>query len=215
MYKKLLEEHKSIFITLFLAVFLMSGFYYYTHQDQITKNRQLSSISSVPAILVADDKLLILDPITKSVNCQINESLPDHGCTPGAIFKNASKEIICVPGYTKTVRSVSASIKKRVYAQYNIAYPAVFGSYELDHLIPLELGGSNDQANLFPEAANPAPGFKEKDLVENYLHNEVCAGHIYLSVAQEKITSNWLSVYESLTPDQIKALKQQYQSWTH
>src|SRR6185369_8516238 len=116
------------------------------------------------------DAPLQLDPMTKSSDCHVDGSLPDHACSPGAVFDTATREIICVAGYTKTVRSVSTSVKKKIYAEYGITYPVPFGSYEVDHLIPLELGGSNDKANLFPEAADPAPGFKEKDLVENYLH---------------------------------------------
>ena len=30
-------------------------------------------------------------------------------------------------------------------------------AYEVDHLISLELGGSNEVANLWPEAATPKP----------------------------------------------------------
>jgi quercetin dioxygenase-like cupin family protein len=64
-----------------------------------------------------------------------------------------------------------------VYAEYGIAERSL-GDYEVDHLVPLELGGSNDVANLWPEAAAPPPGFHEKDLVENSLHDRVCAGSI-------------------------------------
>ena len=49
------------------------------------------------------------------------------------------------------------------------------GQYEVDHLVSLELGGSNDIANLWPELASPKPGFHEKDKVENYLHAQVCS----------------------------------------
>ncbi len=90
-----------------------------------------------------------------------------------------------------------------------------FGTYEVDHFIPLALGGSNDIGNLFPEAAEPKPGFKEKDVVEVYLHDEVCAGHVALSVAQEQIATDWLRVYENLSPDIIKLIKQKYSSWAN
>jgi len=63
--------------------------------------------------------------------------------------------------------------------------------------VSLELGGSNDIANLWPEAAVPKPGFHEKDKVENYLHNQVCNGSITLKQAQIEIATNWLNVYHS------------------
>jgi hypothetical protein len=84
------------------------------------------------------------------------------------------------------------------------------GAYELDHLIPLELGGNNDPANLFPEAASPQPGFHEKDLVENYLNHEVCAGEMPLSFAQEQIASDWLTVYDTLTLAQLQELRSEF-----
>ncbi|MDE2185122.1 MAG: HNH endonuclease, partial [Alphaproteobacteria bacterium] len=83
-------------------------------------------------------------------------------------------------------------------------------AYEVDHLIPLELGGANDIANLFPEAAKPTPGFHEKDLVENYLHQKVCDGEVALAYAQQQIATNWLVVWRSLTSAEIAALKAQY-----
>jgi hypothetical protein len=72
------------------------------------------------------------------------------------------------------------------------------GEYEVDHLVSLELGGSNDLSNLWPEAAEPKPGFHEKDKVENYLHDQVCSGALSLEEAQTTIATNWLSVLPQL-----------------
>ncbi len=144
---------------------------------------------------------------TKYIDCAVNGALPDPDCTPGDIFSDAGTSTICVSGYTKTVRDVPLNLKK-------ISYPQPTGSYEADHLIPLELGGSNDIANLFPEAGDPKPGFKEKDLVENYLHNEVCKGLIPLDIAQKQIAIDWLSVYLSLSGEEITFLKNQYKNWS-
>ena len=166
-------------------------------------------------LLATAGQTFSIDNRIKIQDCKVNGPLPDHLCTPGAIFPNATSGVICVSGYTKIVRSVSTSLRKKVYQEYNIAYPPPTGSYEVDHLIPLELGGSNDIANLFPESALPTPGFKEKDLVENYLHNEVCARRIDLSSAQKQIANNWLAVYQILTPKQISDLKSQYISWAN
>ena len=66
----------------------------------------------------------------------------------------------------------------------------------MDHFIPLELGGSNDIANLWPEPATPTPGFHEKDKVEIALHNEVCKAHtMTLEEAQRVIATDWLKYY--------------------
>ncbi|HSX24360.1 MAG TPA: hypothetical protein VLG69_00110 [Candidatus Andersenbacteria bacterium] len=198
-------------VTIFLLCMFIYGFYIQNH----SRTSSLSTVSdTVQNILVhANTSLIIASPVPKQ-HCVLNGPLPDHECTPGAIFPDANKDVICVQGYTKKVRSVSASTKKSIYIAYGIVYPQPTGSYEADHLIPLELGGSNEVANLFPEAGSPTPGFHEKDLVENYLHQEVCAGRIDVSAAQKQIANDWLAVYNQLTPEQIKELRSQYASWT-
>jgi hypothetical protein len=134
---------------------------------------------------------------TKTAGCTQQNGMPDPSCTPGAIFQNVTVSQICTKGYSSSVRNVSITTKNDVYAEYGI-YTHTTGQYEVDHLISLELGGSNDIANLWPEAANPTPGFHEKDLVENYLHAMVCAGKISLPTAQDEIAHNWLKVYQSV-----------------
>jgi hypothetical protein len=173
-----------------------------------------ASESRVAALLAANTGPLVLPAAQKTFGCTVNGALPDPSCTPGAIFPDATPSEICVPGYTKQVRSVSGKLKRHVYAAYSIAYPQPTGTYELDHLIPLALGGSNDATNLFPEARDPAPGFKEKDVVELYLHEEMCAGHIPLAAAQAQIAKNWVAVYQALDPSDILKLKAKFRSWS-
>ncbi len=134
---------------------------------------------------------------TKTSGCKANGALPDSACTPGAIFADATKDKICVSGYASSVRNVPTSEKDAVYAEYGITSHYT-GEYEVDHLVSLELGGSNDIANLWPEAASPTPGFHQKDQVENYLHDQVCSGKIALTEAQNEIATNWLQVYQRM-----------------
>lgn len=130
---------------------------------------------------------------TKTINCMADQALPDPACTPGA-FLTTSTAIICVPGYTKTVRNVSFKVKKQVFVEYGIPY-SKHSNYEVDHLISLELGGSNDVANLFPESYNLKYGAKIKDTFENYLHVQICKGKMTLDEAQAEISSDWLKYY--------------------
>lgn len=124
------------------------------------------------------------------VHCHAQAGLPDSSCTTGAVFANVSTAQICKAGYAQSVRNVSQAEKNQVYAEYGITkHPT--GSYEVDHLISLELGGSNDLKNLWPEAAAPKPGFHEKDGVEDFLHDQVCSGEMPLKQAQTAIASNW------------------------
>jgi hypothetical protein len=106
------------------------------------------------------------------------------------VFTGVSVSRICTPGYSRSVRNVPESLKRAVYAEYGIFHHAR-GSYEVDHLVPLEVGGSNDIANLWPEAS---PGYHAKDRIENSLHDAVCAGSVSLRAAQLQIARDWRRV---------------------
>jgi hypothetical protein len=202
-----LQRITLIFLAMALAV--LSFLYFPRQRAEQVKTRRLAQVLS------ARDKKFSLDPRTKYADCKISGSLPDHDCTPGDVFSSATIDTICVSGYTKTVRNVSENLKKSLYAAYGIPYPQPRGSFELDHLIPLALGGNNEAANLFPEAAEPTPGFKEKDVVEVFLQQEVCAGRAALAAAQEQIANNWLEVYDNMSPEDIQRIKSQYRSWSN
>ncbi len=193
---------------------LLTGIFWYTRTELAGPTSAPRDSQLTAALTNAAGLPLQLGSRTKTGACQAQGPLPDPDCTPGAVFADATPSEICVAGYTKTVRSVSTSMRKKVYQEYGVSYPQARGMYEVDHLIPLELGGSNDIANLFLEAAKPAPGFPEKDLVENYLNHEVCAGRVSLIGAQGQIAQDWLAVYQGLTPDQIAALRQEYANWS-
>ena len=61
-----------------------------------------------------------------------------------------------VPGYAKKVRAVPAWLKRQAYAEYGITEYRT-GDYEVDHLIPLSLGGSNSIRNLWPQSTKTSP----------------------------------------------------------
>ena len=63
---------------------------------------------------------------------------------------------------------------------------------EIDHIVPLDLGGWNAIANLYPERA---PGYHAKDRLEDRLHALVCAHRMLLRVAQRGIATNWIGFY--------------------
>lgn len=134
---------------------------------------------------------------TKTSGCVAQGGLQDPACTPGDILPTVTKQQVCTSGYATSVRNVPESEKNQVYAEYGIAHHTT-GEYEVDHLVSLELGGSNAISNLWPEAASPTPGFHQKDMVENFLNSQVCSGAITLQQAQIEIATNWLTVYNQM-----------------
>jgi 5-methylcytosine-specific restriction endonuclease McrA len=136
-----------------------------------------------------------LGPVTRRSGCHVRGPLPDAGCTPGTRFSRVTKARVCRSGYSQSVRSVPKSTKDAVYRAYGMSRHFDGRSGEVDHLVSLELGGTNARSNLFPEAATPRPGSHEKDKLENRLHAEVCSGRITLRRAQHLIATDWLAAY--------------------
>src|SRR5262245_44237392 len=106
---------------------------------------------------------------------QTTPILPDPTLTPGDTF-DVTVQDVCVPGYAKKVRAVPAWLKRQAYAEYGITEYKT-GDYEVDHLIPLSLGGSNSIRNRWPQSTKTSPwNSYVKDAFERKLHQLVAAG---------------------------------------
>ena len=128
--------------------------------------------------------------------------LPDHGKTPGLADPLLTMDKLCAKGFsTKTIRNVSEAEKKQVYASYGMNQKTKPCPCEVDHLISLELGGQNDQRNLWPQSYNTKPwNAHVKDKLENRLHKLVCAGTVPLAIAQHEIATDWIAAYRKWMP---------------
>jgi len=120
---------------------------------------------------------------------------PDVTLTPGVVDPNATVGKVCTPNYTTTVRNVPNSLKKKVFAEYNIDPKS--DKFEIDHLISLELGGSNDIKNLWPQSYTTIPyNAHSKDALENKLHRMICEKKITMTEAQNEIVTDWITAYQ-------------------
>lgn len=101
---------------------------------------------------------------------------------------------ICAYGWTRTVRpprSVTGGIKRAMLAAAGLP-PEDVRLYELDHRIPLALGGApEDPRNL---ELQPWPEAGAKDYVEVCLARAVCEGAISLDEARRRIWADWRRV---------------------
>jgi hypothetical protein len=138
----------------------------------------------------------LLAPRTKTNACA-HDALPDKRCSPGAYYSGLTKAVICASNFrTSTIRNVPTSEKHAVEREYGMVVRSYGRTIEIDHIVSLELGGSNDIANLYPEPGSGAASYQVKDKLENKLHDLVCTGAMTLRAAQRGIASNWETLYK-------------------
>jgi hypothetical protein len=125
--------------------------------------------------------------------CIRRGALPDPQCTPGKANPHVTAQHICTPGFAKTVHGAPDKLKQKVLAMYGES-----PSQEIDYLISLELGGSSEIRNLWPERAEPRPGLHEKNKAEDFLRRKVCQGNMTLEEAQRLIAADWMAVFRSI-----------------
>jgi len=126
---------------------------------------------------------------------------PDPALTPGAVL-TTDAAAVCMPSYAMSVRQVSGKVKAAVHREYGIVHHAS-GEYEVDHPISLELGGSNDIKNLWPESYGSQPwNAHVKDKLEDRLHALVCTGKTSLPEAQKAIATDWITAYRRYVESQ-------------
>jgi hypothetical protein len=112
-----------------------------------------------------------------------------------AVGEAISLTMICRPDYSKCIRNVSEQEKKAVYEAYGIpggehhGYCDVTQGCEVDHLISIEIGGSNEQTNLWPQ---PYSGLQWTAHVKD----RICSGKILLTTAQKEIADDWVAAYK-------------------
>jgi hypothetical protein len=136
-------------------------------------------------------------PTAYGGSCTSRGGLPDPACTPGEADPRVTQDnlhaTICRRGYTASVRpprEVTHRIKIRLTKAYGIG-SMPFSQVELDHLIPLSLGGASTDANLWPELRNGPHNVDDKDAVAVRLNRAVCSGRLGLAAAQHAISTNW------------------------
>jgi hypothetical protein len=121
--------------------------------------------------------------------------VPDPTLTTGAVRTTKLSDICSTP--TSGLRHWSRERDDRILAEYGLptgSHPSV----EIDHLIPLCLGGSDGDANLWPEprrSIEPEWNAEKKDYLEHRLCQMVCAGELDTHEAQGAIAEDWMAAY--------------------
>lgn len=144
-------------------------------------------------------------PAPHSCRVRISDGLPvpDPRCTPGGFNPEVTVAMLRAHDWsTRCIRNCQTSEAQKhvTYSWYGIRKPRENSGEnqvcELDHLVPLELGGADGLGNIWPECGPQGVSlnqrdFKLKDRVENYLADQVRTGQMPLREAQRGIANDW------------------------
>jgi len=138
--------------------------------------------------------LLLSLPLCQLASAQDKGCLPNPKLTRGHAVAVTAADL-CKPKYNNPARKIPIALKRQVFDRYHLNKYAV--GYNVDHLIPVRLGGSNSIDNLWPQPLSSEWCWQRKNRLERWLRKLVCRGHLSLKQAQQEIATNWISAYKT------------------
>lgn len=137
---------------------------------------------------------------------------PRAALTPGAV-RTSNAAAVCAVGGEDEAPEIGNREAMEVFRRYGITDPRP-RVYEVDYLIPPDLGGADDPRNLWPQAYNTGRwNSRVKDALEERLRTMVCRGEMPLEEAQKEIAADWIGAYrrhfrtEAPLPDHVAFVK--------
>jgi hypothetical protein len=98
---------------------------------------------------------------------------------------------------TREFRHWSREADDRILIEYGLP-PGPHPEVEIDHLIPLGVGGADDDRNLWPEprrSVEPIWNAERKDRLEWKLRDLVCSDQLDVREAQRAVADDWTEAY--------------------
>ena len=121
---------------------------------------------------------------------------PDKNLTGGSV-RTGDRDAAC--GHAKENRHpLPPRVRDEILTRYRLL-PGTHPDYEIDHLIPLCLGGADDPSNLWPQPRRSKEetwNAEAKDRLEHLMCEMVCNGKIDIATAQEAFATDWIAAYQ-------------------
>lgn len=138
--------------------------------------------------------------------------LPNRGLTPGSAFTDVREAEICELHFTLGVRQPRFNAKVFAFSQYGVSIHDR-EDYQVDHLIPVSLGGDNTTKNLWPQPYAGTRGAHQKDVLERQLRGLVCSKQLSLRQAQQAIAKDWWQAYRQYMGRKVPAAALGLELW--
>ena len=128
------------------------------------------------------------------------------GAVDPAIAQANIDTTICRPGYARSVRpayAVTGPLKRRLMQAQHPGESAT--DYELDHLIPISLGGAPlDLRDLWLQPRRGQRNAADKNALAYVLWRLVCEHRVPLQTAQQAMRHDWTKAYATYaTPENV------------
>ena len=134
--------------------------------------------------------------IVATVPASAFEVRPDKNLTGGSV-RTGDRDAAC--GHAKENRHpLPPRVRDEILTRYRLL-PGTHPDYEIDHLIPLCLGGADDPSNLWPQPRRSKEetwNAEAKDRLEHLMCEMVCNRKIDIATAQEAFATDWIAAYE-------------------
>jgi hypothetical protein len=120
---------------------------------------------------------------------------PNPTVSPGLVATTDFNELTAVTScgtYSQCHRNTPESLKKQVRAEY----PNCPSQQEIDHIIPLALGGQDALGNLWCQSGVGRWNYHDKDKLESYLVLQMKAGKITPKDAQTCVLTDWIRCFQ-------------------
>ena len=120
---------------------------------------------------------------------------PDPQLTPG-LTNHSSRADLCASDSVPVAAPVDRQVALDIFRSHGVSDPSPM-AYELDHLVPPELGGVTAVRNLWPQPYDARPwNASAKDALEDRLLHLICQGQVPLATAQAEIADDWVAAYK-------------------
>ena len=118
-------------------------------------------------------------------------SRPDPSLTPGVV---AVTDVTALCKQSRRTRdAMPVAEQAAVFTEYKITVPKE-KKYALDYLVPIDLGGSPVERNIWP-ASRTGIGFHEKAKLDVLLRTDVCQGVVDLATVQKQMQTDWYTLW--------------------
>jgi hypothetical protein len=124
------------------------------------------------------------------------EVRPDPNLTGGSVRLDGH-DLGTVCGPKERRHPLPHALRDEILRRYRLP-TGTHPDYEIDHLIPWCLGGSDDPSNLWPQPRrniDPTWNAEAKDRLERFMCDMVCNGQLDLGTAQKAVAEDWIATY--------------------